>query len=122
MPSLSIRKPSDVPQRTNMSRAVRERHELYESFIRGAAGNVGELVLAPGEQVRAEKVRLRRASTRLGIEIQIWDADTGKNTFKTQGHGAPITTVAISPDGKTLATGSYDRTIRLWNIKPSDKR
>ena len=31
----------------------------------------------------------------------------------------PTTTlpgVAFSPDGKTLATGSYDRKVKLWNI------
>ena len=31
----------------------------------------------------------------------------------------PTTTlsgVAFSPDGKTLATGSYDRNVKLWNI------
>ena len=27
-----------------------------------------------------------------------------------------LTGVAFSPDGKTLATGSYDRKVKLWNI------
>ena len=33
------------------------------------------------------------------------------------GHSAPITSVAFSPDGKTLASGSYDRTIILWDVE-----
>jgi hypothetical protein len=36
---------------------------------------VGDLELEPGENVRSVKVRLRRASSRLGIDLEIWDAN-----------------------------------------------
>ena len=35
-------------------------------------------------------------------------------------HDAPILTLAISPDGKTLVTGSSDRVLR-WNAKTGER-
>ena len=32
------------------------------------------------------------------------------------GHAGPVVSVAFSPDGKTLATGSYDHTVQLWDV------
>jgi WD40 repeat protein len=34
-----------------------------------------------------------------------------------KGHKASVTSIAISPDGQTLASGSDDRTVNLWSLK-----
>ncbi|MEH2438341.1 MAG: serine/threonine protein kinase, partial [Nostoc sp.] len=33
-----------------------------------------------------------------------------------QAHSDSICSIAFSPDGKILASGSYDKTIKLWNV------
>jgi len=83
MPNLAVRKPSEVPAPSRSSRTVREQQTLYETFIAQVDGNVGELELSPSEQIRSVKVRLRRAATRIGTNLEIWDAN-GKVYFKTE--------------------------------------
>jgi cytochrome c len=34
-----------------------------------------------------------------------------------RGHGGPVRAIAISPDGKTAVTGSFDTTLIVWNLE-----
>jgi WD40 repeat protein len=48
--------------------------------------------------------------------IRFWDIATGKELRELTGHLKAITTLAFSPGGKYLVSGSYDTTALLWDV------
>ena len=40
---------------------------------------------------------------------RLWDAATGKELRAFKGHGSYVYSVAFSPDGKRVLTGSFDK-------------
>lgn len=48
--------------------------------------------------------------------VKVWNTRSGKLIHTFEGHLAGISTISWSPDGATIASGSDDKTIRLWNV------
>jgi WD40 repeat protein len=45
----------------------------------------------------------------------VWDAGSGKELLTLSGHRGSVRSVAWSPDGKRLGTGSWDKTAKVWD-------
>ena len=48
--------------------------------------------------------------------VHVWHVQTGQEVATFQGHTGLVSTLAFSPDGKTLATGSADTTALTWDV------
>jgi RNA polymerase sigma factor (sigma-70 family) len=53
-------------------------------------------------------------------ELRIVEVATGRECGRFQGHEAGVTCLGFSPDGKTLASGSRDSTVLLWQVTPDE--
>jgi RNA polymerase sigma factor (sigma-70 family) len=110
----------------------------------GARADRGEEALPAGALVRLGAPRLRHGSSVLAVAFSpdskyiasasgaqragygdftasLWDAATGKELRRFHGHRLPVCSVAFSPDGATLATGSHDGTVRLWRAATGEE-
>ena len=48
--------------------------------------------------------------------FRLWDVAARKCIRVLEGHNSKIWSVAFSPNGRTIASGSEDETIRVWNV------
>jgi cytochrome c len=58
----------------------------------------------------------RAATAGADGRIAIWSAGKTQPDIVFEGHTAPIVALAVSPDHATLASASWDHTVRLWPL------
>jgi WD40 repeat protein len=84
--------------------------ETMKEFTAGDPNDTGPVVCRPdGARVAA--------ANRYDKEIHLWDVDDGQLLDTLKGHTGPIWTLAFRRDGKVLASGSDDGTVRLWSLE-----
>jgi WD40 repeat protein len=88
-----------------------------ETVARGEPG--GAVVFSPDGKRFAYGVAADERDT-FGVRVYAWPSCKVLHTFT--GHRAPVTALTFSPDGKTLASGSHDATVLLWDLTTLDKK
>jgi predicted amidohydrolase len=48
--------------------------------------------------------------------LHVWDVASGRELAAFQGHSGAINSMAVAPDGKTVATASADTTVLVWDL------
>lgn len=49
--------------------------------------------------------------------VRLWEAERGQCLHTLTKHQEPVYSVAYSPDGKFLASGSFDKCVHIWDVK-----
>jgi hypothetical protein len=52
-----------------------------------------------------------------GQEVRFWEVPTGKPVHTLRGHRHTVLSLALSPDGRVLATGDEAGEVRLWDVR-----
>ncbi len=80
--------------------------------IRLGRGTIETAVLSPDSQLLA-----------VGGSAGIWIYDAHSLELRQQlpGHTGPVSAVAWSPDSQQLASGSWDQTVRIWQVSSGEQ-
>ena len=82
-----------------------------QKTITGYSEVVGGAIYSPNEETLVS----------FDYVVRIWDLDTQK-LHKTIAPKSSVSTIAYSPDGQTIACGTYGNTIELWDVSRWENR
>lgn len=86
---------------------------LREAKARAERQRLEEAELKRREEVKAASKRAKELANKL--THMNW-----RCVFTLPGHSSFVNSLAISPDGKILASGSWDKTIKIWNLETTE--
>src|SRR5207302_10462815 len=87
--------------------APEERHLGVGGACCAAFSPDGKRIVSGGERIS------RRTGDGDGV-VRVWDAESGKEVYKYEGHPRAVWSVAFFPDGKRIASASDDG-VHIWH-------
>jgi WD40 repeat protein/serine/threonine protein kinase len=79
---------------------------------------LGQEILEVAFSPNAKYVVSRRMNEKT---LVVWDALTGQPAHTLEGHSATVTSLAFSPDGQRILSGSEDSTLKLWDVETGEE-
>ncbi|XP_055810884.1 WD40 repeat-containing protein HOS15-like isoform X2 [Solanum dulcamara] len=61
--------------------------------------------------------QLLLASASFDSTVKLWDVELGCLLHSLNGHRKPVYSIAFSPNGEYLASGSWDKCMNIWSVK-----
>jgi eukaryotic-like serine/threonine-protein kinase len=78
---------------------------------------IWSLAFSPdGKYLVAAEGGLEALGVETGHLLTVWDVSSRQLLKTLVGHSSDVRAIAFSPDGKLLASGSFDDTIKLWDV------
>lgn len=85
------------------------RYRNFRTFTSPEPAQFASLALDPDGEIVC-------AGARDSFEIFVWSVKTGRLLDVFSGHTAPVASLAFSPVAGMLVSGSWDRTVRVWDV------
>lgn len=85
------------------------RYRNFRTFTAPEACQFASLAIDPSGELVC-------AGTMDTFQILVWSMKTGRLLDILQGHAAPVTALCFSPASALLASGSWDKSVRLWDV------
>ena len=101
-------------------------------ILRDSGPRTPEMLVGPAQALKPSEILSKVAwgkkedafnhkrSIRLSIRenvVDLYSESTGKRVLSFKGHEHQITSLYVTPDGRWAATGSFDASLRIWQVE-----